>query len=159
MQDNKSRQDAFCIAYAILGNLSEAAEKAGFDSSNALSEGIKCLKNTRCRRNIAEIRELLSDSGNVYAGLKRLAFGNCKDAVYLVFAEELPPPNVIERLDLFNVSEIKRVKGGGVEVKFFDRLKAIEKLFEIENAFSEKDKAAGLIAALTADEECDAVDD
>ena len=28
----------------------------------------------------------------------------------------------------FSVSEIKRQKGGGIEVKFFDRLKALEKL-------------------------------
>lgn len=31
-------------------------------------------------------------------------------------------------MDLFNISEIKRVKGGGMEIKFFDRIKALEKL-------------------------------
>ncbi len=34
-------------------------------------------------------------------------------------------------LDLFNISEIKRVKGGGMEIKFFDRLKALEKLGQV----------------------------
>ena len=117
------------------------------------------MKTEECRQLISQLRELLSDSGSVAAALKRLAFGSCSDAVYLVFADELPPPDVIGKLDLFNVSEIKRVKGGGVEVKLFDRLKALEKLFELENAFSDRDKAASLIKALSADEECEALDD
>lgn len=104
-------------------------------------------------------RELLSGSGEVITGLKRLAFGSCKDAAVLAFTEELPPPDVIERLDLFNVSEIKRVKGGGVEVKLFDRLKALEKLFELENSFSDRSSAAGLISALMSGEEADVDED
>lgn len=146
----KAQRDAFCCHYAVLGNAAEAAVKAGFDKEDALAEGIRCLRSAGCRKVIADLRELLNDSGSVAAGLKRLAFGNCSDAVYLVFAEELPPQEVIKRLDLFNVSEIKRVKGGGVEVKLFDRLKALEKLFELENSFSDRDKAAGLMRALTA---------
>jgi len=52
------------------------------------------------------------------------------------------------------------VKGGGVEVKLFDRLKALEKLFELENSFTDRDKAAELIMALTATaEESDSVED
>lgn len=149
----KSKRNAFCCYYVMLGNVAEAAAKAGFDRDNALAEGIRCLKSAYCKKAIAGMRELLSDSRSVAAGLKRLAFGSCSDAVYLVFADELPPPEVIERLDLFNVSEIKRVKGGGVEVKLFDRMKALEKLFELENAFSDKDKAANLIQALTSSAE------
>lgn len=159
-KDLKAIRNAFCCYYVMLGNVEEAAEKAGFGKGNALAEGVKCLKSAECRRTIAGLRDILSDSGNVAAGLKRLAFGNCKDAVYLVFADELPPPDVIERLDLFNVSEIKRVKGGGVEVRLFDRLKALEKLAELENSCSDRNKAAGLIAALTASaEEDDSSDD
>ncbi|MBR1822914.1 MAG: terminase small subunit [Ruminococcus sp.] len=153
-------RNAFCCYYAVLGNAAEAAVRAGFDRENALAEGIECLGSAACRRKIARLREMLTDTGNVAAGLKRLAFGSCSDAVYLVFADELPPPEVIERLDLFNVSEIKRVKGGGVEVKLFDRLKALEKLFELENAFADRNRAADLISALTAQpEEGDAVED
>lgn len=149
----KAKRDAFCCYYVMLGNVAEAAEKAGFDRENALTEGIKCLRSAECRRTIAGLRDVLNDSGNVSAGLKRLAFGNCADAVYLVFADELPPAEIIERLDLFNVSEIKRVKGGGVEVKLFDRLKALEKLFELESSCSDRNKAADLIAALTSSAE------
>ena len=156
---NDMRND-FCCWYVMLGNAAEAAEKAGFPKESALSEAVKCLRTEKCRRTIASLRCLLSDSGNIAAGLKRLAFGSCTDAVYLVFADELPPPSVIENLDLFNVSEIKRIKGGGVEVKLFDRLRALEKLFELENSVSDSSKAADLIRALTSPaEESEVIDD
>lgn len=154
-RSQKSKRMDFCCWYAALGNVAEAAAKAGFSSETALSEGIKCLSDESCRKKINELRELLSDSGSVIAGLRRLAFGNCTDAVYLVFADELPPPSVISGLDLFNVSEIKRVKGGGVEVKLFDRMKALEKLFELQTAFTERGKAESLIRALTSSDEGD----
>jgi hypothetical protein len=47
-----------------------------------------------------------------------------------------------------------------VEVKLFDRLKALEKLFELENAFADRNRAADLISALTSQpEDGDAVED
>lgn len=133
----------------MLGDVIEAGVRAGFDRKNALMEGIKLLESADCQQTISHLKNILSESDDVSAGLKRLAFGNCTDAIYLVFADELPPPDVISKLDLFNVSEIKRVKGGGVEIKFFDRLKALEKLYEMENSFSERDKATDLIKALS----------
>ena len=39
-------------------------------------------------------------------------------------------------MDLFNVSEIKRKKNGEMEIKFFDRLKALEKLTDITDMSS-----------------------
>lgn len=90
----------------------------------------------------------MKEKDYIKEGLKQLAFGKCNDAVFLAFADELPPPSVIEKLDLFNVSEIKRVKGGGVEIKLFDRLEALEKLYEIENSSESNSKAKELINAL-----------
>ena len=158
-RNSKTTLNLFCCNYVLLGSIEEAAVRAGIPRENALSEGVELLKTAECQQLIDQLRQLLSDSGNVTAGLKRLAFGSCTDAVYLVFADELPPVSVIEKLDLFNISELKRVKGGGVEVKFFDRLKALEKLFELENAFSDRDKAESLIKALSADEEREEFDD
>lgn len=145
----KQKRKAFCCNYVLLGNIREAAIQAGFDRDSALLDGIACLQSAECKKLISQLRNTLSDSSGVIAGLKRLAFGSCTDAVYLVFADELPPPEVISGLDLFNVSEIKRVKGGGVEVKLFDRQRAIEKLFEFENSSSERGTAESLINALT----------
>lgn len=161
IQDNnkRSRSSAFCCYYAVLGSTAEAAVRAGFPKETALEDGIRCLRSRKCREMIENIRSLLSDSSGVAAGLNRLAFGSCSDAVYLAFADELPPPEVISSLDLYNVSEIKRVKGGGVEIKLFDRIKALEKLSELESAYSERDKAEGLINALISPEGDEAVDD
>lgn len=145
----KHKRKIFCCNYVLLGNIREAAVQAGFDKETALLDGIACLQSAECRKFISQLRNTLSDSSGVIAGLKRLAFGSCTDAVYLIFADELPPPEVISGLDLFNVSEIRRVKGGGVEVKLFDRQKAIEKLFEFENSSSDRCTAESLISALT----------
>ena len=71
--------------------------------------------------------------------------------ILAVFSEELPPADVISRLDLFNVSEVKRVKGGGVEVKLFDRQKALEKMFEFLNSTDSAENAASLLLALADD--------
>ena len=158
-RNTKAKLNSFCCNYVVLGSAEEAAVRAGFPREAALSEGIELLKTEECRQLIAQLREVLTDSGSVAAGLKRLAFGSCTDAVYLVFADELPPAEVIGKLDLFNVSEIKRVKGGGVEVKLFDRMKALEKLFELENAFNDRGRAESLIKALTAEEESESLDD
>lgn len=58
-------------------------------------------------------------------GYERLAFGTIADAVRLILAEE---PNLPElgKMDLYNIAEIKRPKGGGMEIKFFDRIKALQ---------------------------------
>lgn len=44
-------------------------------------------------------------------------------------------------MDLFNISEIKRKKGGDVEIKFFDRLKALEHLRDMCEPTSSKDSS------------------
>ena len=65
------------------------------------------------------------------AGYRRLAFGNIADALSLIFCEEPPSKAELEGMDLFNIAEIKRPKGGGLEIKFFDRLKPLERLAEM----------------------------
>lgn len=67
------------------------------------------------------------DRNDVISGYYRLAFGCFTDAVSLLFDDEVTATK-IQELDLFNISEIKRKKNGEVEIKFFDRLKALEKL-------------------------------
>ena len=88
-----------------------------------------------------------SDKNLVIDGLKKLASGKINDAVALVFAEDIPPPEQLARLQLFNISSVKRVKGGGVEVQFFDRQKALEKLYEY--ALQDENLSDNLLRALT----------
>ncbi len=149
----EKRKKLFCSCYAVLGDAEEAAVRAGYSKSNALAAAFECLGDRSCQQLISELKKLLSNGDTVKTGLRRLAFGSCRDAVKLAFSEEMPSEKLLDSLDLFNVSEIKRVKGGGVEIKLFDRLKALEKLCELENDSGSRDMAAGLMAALTASAE------
>ncbi len=153
--EKKEQQRIFCCWYAVTGDPENSAVKAGIPRDRALPEALRMLRSAGCRKAVAALRSALTDQDAVMAGLRRLAFGSCTDAVKLAFSDELPPPDIINSLDLFNVSEIKRVKGGGVEIKLFDRMKALEKLCELERTFSDRDKAESLINALTASGEAD----
>lgn len=61
----------------------------------------------------------------IMRGYDKLAFGGVADAVRLMFCDD-PDQLEIRGMDLFNVAEIKRPKGGGMEIKFFDRIKALQ---------------------------------
>lgn len=94
------------------------------------------LKKDRVQKELRKMRknQTLSKS-EVAAGLRRLAFGSVADAIRLLMEDLDSLP--IESLDLYNISEIKRTTGKGVEIKFFDRLKALERLAELtENSNS-----------------------
>lgn len=69
--------------------------------------------------------------GGAKSGLERIAFGGVNDAVRLLFSTE-PDPEELRRLDLYSVAEIRRLKDGGVEMKFYDRMKALECLRQME---------------------------
>lgn len=83
---------------------------------------------------------------DITIGYQRLAFGCISDAVRLLFSDEVSPEE-IERMDLFNISEIKRKKGGDIEIKFFDRLKALEKLTDIGST-NKEDEESSLFSAI-----------
>ena len=84
------------------------------------------------RQKITELeKESLVDESLVSAGLQRLAFGSCADAVKLILSASQDTSPNIDNLDLFNVAEIKYTCGKGMEIKFFDRLKALERLSEL----------------------------
>ncbi|MBR3148961.1 MAG: hypothetical protein IKF64_02235 [Eubacterium sp.] len=67
-------------------------------------------------------------------GLMKLATGDISDAVSLLYLSDEEAMERLPKLNLFNVSEIKRPKGGGLEIKFFDRIKAFERLGESSTA-------------------------
>ena len=105
-----------------------AAKCAGFsDDAKQTGEKLRCKKEVtdEISRLIAQRRKTLANMAT--AGYYRLAFGNIADAVSLLF-EENPTRERLGEMDLFLVSEIKRPKDGTMEIKFFDRLKALEHL-------------------------------
>ena len=148
--DKSKKERLFCCYYAKLGNIFEAAVRAGFSPDTALVNGMDILKQKKYQKSISVLMsETVSPSKLVKAGLERLAFGSSNDAVYLAFSGEMPSPEKISSLDLFNVSEIKKVKGGGVEVKLFDRQKAMEKMYEFASNDNSSTAASNLLEALT----------
>jgi hypothetical protein len=144
-QDTKMR---FFTHYVKLGNVKEAAINAGFNENEAAYEGMRILGRKSSQRIIAALLEKTKMPGLVKAGLERLAFGDVNDAVRLAFSDELPSDKELSAMNLFNVSEIKRVKGGGVEIKLFDRLKAFEKLWELESSADVKTSAESFFSAI-----------
>ncbi len=85
-----------------------------------------------------EIRE------NVLEGYRRIAFGDISDPVRLLFCGEVTP-RALKNMDLFSVSEIRRPKGGGMEIKFFDRIRALQCMQELGG---EDDSPCGFYQAL-----------
>ena len=126
----KAKEQLFCNYYCQCGNGREAAVKAGYKVTPELT-ATKLLLKPIVKKEIAKLSKEHQGINSVIAGLKRLAFGNVSDAVKLLFCDDESILNNIEELDLFNISEIKRPKSGGMEIKFFDRLKALEKLSSI----------------------------
>lgn len=128
----------FCRIYVRLRNTKESAIRAGYE---ILPEyrAISLLSRKEIRQKITELeKETLADDGLVSAGLERLAFGSCADAVKLILSANQDTSPDIDSLDLFNVAEIKYTCGKGMEIKFFDRLKALEKLSEISQGIKDE---------------------
>lgn len=136
----------FAAAYAECGNVYEAAVAAGAKRGPAAAlEGIRCIfsRSAASRAGVLRSKRARCPADQ---GLRRLAFGRNNDAAALAFAETVTP-EMIEQADLFGVSEIK-VGKGTVEIKFFDRLKALDLLNETEKEEGNSDSAEEILSAI-----------
>lgn len=131
MGKNLTKKEAeFCCLAAALGNPCEAAYKAGF-TVFPQKKAEKLLRKKQISDEIEKIKDRNAKTNAALTGLRRIAFGSVADAVNLAvnFGSDVDT----HALDLFSVSEIKYTTGKGVEIKFYDRLKALEKLAELES--------------------------
>ncbi len=122
-----AREREFCLSFMQSGDAQLSARSAGF--RNPDSEGERLLCNEKiCAEleRLSELRGRLLTALSVI-GYQRLAFGSAADAASLLF-EENPSREALGKMDLFLVSEIRRPKDGAMEIKFFDRARALEKL-------------------------------
>lgn len=140
--EKKNVRRLFCRYYSVLGNIAEAARRSGLDDGEALE-----LSRTRVFAAEAEKSMRPVTPEQVLAGLERLAFGSANDVLRLVFEPDICGAE-LEKLDIFNVSEISRDKNGGVEIRLFDRQRALERLWEYAAGRSEREAAAQLLDAL-----------
>lgn len=132
------KETTFCKYYVETGNPKEAAKVAGYKNNPqkkaadflAKESIIKTIENLykEKKKNLA-FKALL--------GYERLAFGNISDCIKLLFAENLKSAK-FSKMNLFNISSIKKSKDGGMEIKFFDRIQALQKL-EDKNEISKND--------------------
>ncbi len=125
------KEKLFCLNYAFLPNGRDAAKKAGY-ALNPQAAAAKLLSRKDIADEIAALTKTQKPCRNeAAAGYRRLAFGSAADALSLIFCEDPPSEEKLGEMDLFNIAEIKRPKGGGIEIKFFDRLKPLERLAEM----------------------------
>ena len=144
----KEKEKLFCSYFSEMRNARAAAAKAGYGILTHRS-AVKLLAREEIRKEIERIdRTRLVSAEEVISGYRQLAFGSVADALRLVYSEENPDKFEMEGLELFNVSEIKRPKGGGIEIKFFDRLKALEHLEAMCDGGKDDDSALPFYMAL-----------
>lgn len=144
------REELFCYYSATAQSPREAAVKAGYSAPLCEGTAARLMRSQAIRERIAQHAEEHQRRGAsqlARSGLERLAFGSVADVLRLMLAPEDEHPDP-ERLDLFNVAEIKCPKGGGFEVKFYDRIKALEKLAAIGENHSAAAGAAEFYQAL-----------
>lgn len=99
----------------------------------------------RCNENCTECMNRFNCRKRVLLGYERLAFGSTADAFRLLM-DSNDTEQAVESMDLFNVSEVKKPKDGAMEIKFFDRIKALEHLSDMpEN----DEKTAGFYDVLS----------
>lgn len=116
---------------AVYADLRRAAREAGY------KEPGKALVKMITRDDIAaEIRKMSGNSRSVFrstaaGALYRLACGDVSDAMTLALSDCVPLTRLKE-MDLSAVQEIKRTDKG-VEIKFCDRIKALDKLSGLED--------------------------
>ncbi len=125
------KEKLFCLNYAIQPDGRDAAIKSGYVLSPSATAA-KLLNRKDIRDETAALIQAQKPCRNeAAAGYRKLAFGSVADAISLIFRENPPTQCELTEMELFNVAEIKRSKSGGIEIKFFDRLKALERLAEL----------------------------
>lgn len=121
------REKRFCELYTVLGDPVKAASAAGYESPEKAGSVLLSRDEINCEIGGLFEKRLKNIRQKAYAGYEKIAFGSVNDAVRLLFENESFSEDG-GSYDLFNVAEIKRPKEGALEIKFFDRLKALEKL-------------------------------
>ncbi len=142
----KPKEKEFCHLLTVCADPLRAAEKAGYkhpEKALALLVGRDDI--------VEEIRRLSENIRSVYestaiCGLYQLACGGIGDALELVYGDA-PSSERLRELDLTCVQEIKKTDKG-IEIKFCDRVKAVDKLSEMLASRSEQSGAGGLLDAI-----------
>ena len=133
-------------------NPKEAAIKAGYSSLVAEKTAQKLLSKKDINEYLEKIKiDFKKDQilNLAILALKRLIFCRPNDVLILALKSQELNENQIEKLDLFQISEIKKLKDGGFEFKFTDRVKAIDCLTSLIEKMGEKSSLDDFFRALS----------
>lgn len=135
MANLNERQKRFCDEYLIDLNATQAAIRAGYSEKTAYRIGADLLQKTSVseyldKRRKAQIRRTEINQDMVVTELARIALANGTDfatvgkrnRVTLTPTDDLPPEKRAA------VASVKKGKGGVIEIKTYDKVKALELL-------------------------------
>lgn len=137
------RRGTFCRAYLRTMDPERAAVEAG------KQDGFAYLAEERVQSRLEQMREVAAGQLRREDAVRRLAqmaFGQVNDGVRLAL---LGKAAETDNMDLSAVAEIRVTDKGGVEIKFVDRVKALETLCNLLES-NDGQGAADLYRALTA---------
>jgi len=122
------REKLFCVYFASTADIEHSAKCAGYDKE-PLKKGQALLLKREVVDEIATLSKNRERAMSEVTQLfyEKLAFGSIADAVSLLYMDS-PTKEQLSKMDLYMVQEIKKPKDGAMEIKFFDRLKALEKI-------------------------------
>lgn len=142
MAETMEQEKNFCRTYLHTMNPQRAAEAAGY------RDGYSVLKNKAVRERLKKMRASASTQilrEDIVRGLCELAFGRANDAVGLALSDG---ERDYGTLDLSAVSEFKVTDKGGVEIRFIDRIRALEALWGLLEGNTADGGAADFFRAL-----------
>jgi hypothetical protein len=144
------REKLFCHYMAELGNPREAAVRVGYPPFLAWIKSAMLMERpaiqNALRRNLEKRRRADTERLAV-SGLRRLAFSQTNDAVSLALSRDADKAEDISTLDLFCVAGVKTGKDG-VELRFFDRIRALEILLGWSRDGEKVERGGSIYAAL-----------
>ena len=142
----------FCRHYNNCLNPKESAIKAGYPAEKAEKIAEKLLLKIDVSCFIEKIKSQTKKDEFfklIITALKRMILYRPNDTIKLLHKFENTSKEEIEKLDLFHISELKKLKDGSFEFKFIDRIKAIETLLNILEKTENKTQAANFLKALS----------
>ena len=152
--DLNRRQQLFCEEYVIDLNATKAAVKAGYSEKTAYSQGHELLKKPEIKEYIASLIDLRREvtrvtQERVLREFARLAFGDRrKTASWGWLGLDLKNSDDLTEDEAAMISEIREKRGPNgvsIEVKYYDKIKALEALGKYLGMFVEKSEITAII--------------
>lgn len=142
----------FCRHYHNCLNPKESAIKAGYPAEKAEKIAEKLLYKKEISSFLNKIESQIEKdriSKLAIVALKRMILYRPNDTIKLLHQFENISKEEIEKLDLFHISELKKLKDGSFEFKFIDRIKAIETLTQILEKTENNMQTSNFLKALS----------